>query len=96
MNPQQSLEARIEVQATYIKMSKVRAATIHRAADDLRVALETAEVDLEQVTQMDDAEPIQALARRYARCRELLRMMETGSLTLEAERALDGAWRRLP
>lgn len=86
----------IEAQAESIRGCKQSIALANACADELRDRLCAAEAALAQVMRMDDAEDLMRLQRRLDRIQELRRMMETGSLVIEGNRAMDAAWKRLP
>jgi len=86
----------LESQAKAIIACRRSIELIHRASEELRSCCESAEGELVKIMEMDNADDLKRLSRRLDRIQELRRVMEAGSLVIEASRCLDNAWKRLP
>ena len=87
---------RIESQAEAIKSCKRSIELAYAASEEMRSCCESASAELVKLMEMDNEADLERLRRRIDRIQELRRVMELGSLLIEANRALDAAWRRLP
>jgi predicted transcriptional regulator len=86
----------IDATAESITAVKQSVALAHESSEELRARIDAAQLSLINVMEVDDADDLRKLARRLDRIQELRRMMELGSLIVEANRALEAAWSRLP
>ena len=88
---------RIDAHAQNINAARKSGVSLAEAGEQFRRALETFEQDAVAVHAGDiECEALISLVSRVERLQELRRMMEIGALWIQAQRALDATWKRLP
>jgi limonene-1,2-epoxide hydrolase len=91
-----SAGAAVERTAMAIRVIKGHSAILANESEQMANWLDNIDEAFRVLRETDSSDAVRTLHERIDRLRELRNMMELGSFQIQANRAMDEAWQRLP